>query len=270
MHLGRKLLHTANDELEFMRQRLGLGKLLTVGFDMRNALTQSDHARLDFLCFHKALGIAIDQPCQALAELAHLGLQGGTLLPLPLSIGVEATGKLLGQPFGMRQEGTHFLPSRQLEAIRPHWGVGTEALAAKAIGIHADTPVIGLGPGPTLPCTGTQGVCRRRHTRRADMEASPAADRVPNDATGGHAGGFPATAPAPRRTPWARRWRARGCASSLGEVHHRPTRPAVTAAVGPAAPAVGGAAALAVSSQRPHGPYTPDFSRWPRPHSVPT
>jgi hypothetical protein len=157
MHLGRKLLHTANDQLEFTLQRLGLGKLLALGFDVRDALPQSEHAWLEFRLFNKALGIAIDEPCQALAELAHLMLQGRTLLALPLSISVEAAGKLLGQPFGMRQEGTHFLPYRQLEAIRPHLGVGTEALTAKAIGIRADTPVIGIGPGPTFPCAGTQG-----------------------------------------------------------------------------------------------------------------
>jgi uncharacterized protein involved in type VI secretion and phage assembly len=74
MHLGCKLLHTANDQLEFTLQRLGLGELLTLGFDVRNALTQSCHARLEFLFFNKALGIAIDEPCQALAELAHLAL----------------------------------------------------------------------------------------------------------------------------------------------------------------------------------------------------
>jgi hypothetical protein len=157
MHLGRKLLHTANDQLEFTLQRLGLGQLLTLGFDLRNALTQSDHARLEFRLFNQALGIAIDEPCQALAELARLMRQGGTLLALSLAIGVEAAGTLLGQPFGVRQEGTHFLPYRQLEAIRPHLGVGTEAVAAKAIRIRADIAVIGLGPGPTFPCTGTQG-----------------------------------------------------------------------------------------------------------------
>jgi hypothetical protein len=35
MHLGRKLLHTANDQLEFTLQCLCLGELLTLGFDMR-------------------------------------------------------------------------------------------------------------------------------------------------------------------------------------------------------------------------------------------
>ena len=96
MHLGRKLLHTTNDQLEFPLQRLGLGELLTLGVDVCNALTQSGHARLEFLFFNEALSIAIDEPCQALAELAHLTFQGGTLLLLPLAIRVETTGKLLG------------------------------------------------------------------------------------------------------------------------------------------------------------------------------
>src|SRR5215510_11758353 len=108
MHLDRKFLPTAHDQLEFTLQRLGLGELLTLGFDVHNALTQSGHARLEFLLFNEAFSIAIDEPCYALAELAHLAFQGCTLLPLPLTIGAEATGKLLGQPSGMCQEGTHF------------------------------------------------------------------------------------------------------------------------------------------------------------------
>ena len=158
MHLGRKLLHTANDQLEFTLQRLGLGKLLALGFDVRDALPQSEHAWLAFLLFNKALGIAIDEPRQALTELAHLAFSGRTLLPLPLTIGVEATGQLLGQPFGMGQEGTHFLPHRPFEAIRPPLGLGTEAVAPKAIGIRTDTAVIGIGPGPTFAGPGTQGL----------------------------------------------------------------------------------------------------------------
>jgi len=156
LHLSRQFFHPAKNQLEFMLQRLGLGEMLTLGFDVRNALTQSCHARLEFLCFNQALGIAIDEPGQALAELAHLALQGCTLLLLPLAISMETSGKLLRQSFGMRQESTHCLPHCQFEAIGPHLGVGTEALAAKAIGIRADTPGIRISPGPTFPGTGTQ------------------------------------------------------------------------------------------------------------------
>jgi hypothetical protein len=158
MHLGCKRLHTANDQLECTLQRLGLGALVTLGFDVRNALTQSCHTRLAFLRFTQALGLAIEEPRQALTELAPLAFPGCTLLPLPWTIGVEATGKLLDQPCGMGQEGTPCLPHRQREAIRPHWGVGTEAVATKAIGSRADTTGIGIGPGPTLPGAGPQGL----------------------------------------------------------------------------------------------------------------
>lgn len=70
---------------------------------------------------------------------------------------MEAAGKLLSHPFGMCQEGTDFLPDRQLQAIRPPLGVGTEAMAPEALGIGADTAVVGIGPGPPFAGAGTQG-----------------------------------------------------------------------------------------------------------------
>jgi hypothetical protein len=157
MPLRRTFFHTANDQPEFPRQRRGLSELLTLGFDVRNALTQSGHPRLECLFFNQALGIAIDESGQALVELRDLALQGGPLLRLPLAIRVETSGKRLRQSFGMCQEGPHCLPHRQLEASRPHLGVGTEAVAAKAIRLRADTPVIRISPGPPFPGAGTQG-----------------------------------------------------------------------------------------------------------------
>ena len=157
MPLGRPLLHAANDPLEGTLQRLGLGELLTLGCDGRHALTQSWHARLAFLLCHAALGRAIDAPCPALAALPHLALSAGTLLPLPLAIGGETAGKRLGESCRMRQEGTPCLPPRPLTTIRPSLGVGTEALAAQALGLRASTPGRGLGPRPALARAGTQG-----------------------------------------------------------------------------------------------------------------
>jgi hypothetical protein len=123
---------------------------------VRDALPQPCHPGLKLLLFNEALSRAIDATSQSLAELADLPIQGGTLLPRFLSSGVEASGTRLGQAFRMRQEGPHVLPHLQREAIRLHLGVGAETLAAKAIGIRAN-PVIGIGPGPTLPSAGTQG-----------------------------------------------------------------------------------------------------------------
>src|SRR5262249_42442951 len=74
LYLGRKHLYTTKNQLEFPLQRLSLSELVTLGFDMGDALTQASHARLAFLFFKQALSRAIDEPCQALAELAHLAL----------------------------------------------------------------------------------------------------------------------------------------------------------------------------------------------------
>jgi hypothetical protein len=91
-----------------------------------------------------------------LAELANLGLHAPTRLPLPLTIGVEAACQVVSEPFRRCPEGPPFRPHDELEAIRPHVGVRTEAWATKAIGLGTYTPVRGLGPRPTLAGAGTQ------------------------------------------------------------------------------------------------------------------
>jgi hypothetical protein len=155
--LGRPLLHAAQDQLACTLQRRGLGERLTLGFDVRHALTPAGHARLACLLCNAALGLAIDKPCQALAARAPLALEDGTLLPLPLARGVETAGTLLGEACRMRPEGTHVLPHRQRKTIRPSRGGGTEAWAATARGLRASTPVRGLGPRPARARAGPQG-----------------------------------------------------------------------------------------------------------------
>jgi retron-type reverse transcriptase len=156
-HLSRERVQAPHNQLEFSLQRFRLGELLTLRFDLDNTLTQPCHPWLACLLFNQALSITIDKPGQSLSSFANLTLQGCTLLSLPLAIGGEATGKLLGESFRMRQEGAHFLPHRPLQAIRPHRSVGAEAVAAKAIGIGAETPGIRIGSGPPFPRAGTQG-----------------------------------------------------------------------------------------------------------------
>jgi hypothetical protein len=158
MPLGRTRRHAAHAQLECTLQRLGRDELVTWGFDVRHALPPSGHTRLACLLCHAALGRALEAPCQALAALAPLALADGTLLPLPLAIGVEPAGKRLGESCRRRPAGTHCLPHRQRKAIRPSRGGGTAAVAAKALGRSASTPVRGLGPRSALARAGTQGV----------------------------------------------------------------------------------------------------------------
>src|SRR5512145_1780160 len=50
----------------------------------------------------------------------------------------------------MCQQSTDFPPDRQVEQIRPYLGIVTDALAAKAIRIRAQAPIIGVRPGLAL------------------------------------------------------------------------------------------------------------------------
>ena len=80
------------------------------------------------------------------------------LKELPHVIGMEAAGKLLGQPFGMRQEGAHFLPDRQVHQIGPDLRILTDALAAKAVRVCAQAAVIGIRARRAFPRTGTEAL----------------------------------------------------------------------------------------------------------------
>jgi hypothetical protein len=95
-HLSRKLAQTANDQLEFMVQRLFLVELLALGFDLRNPLSKPPQARLEFLFFNQAFRIAINEAGHTLVQLNSLALQDHTLLVLLLAIRVEAAVELLG------------------------------------------------------------------------------------------------------------------------------------------------------------------------------
>src|SRR4030095_3819110 len=57
----------------------------------------------------------------------------------------------------MSKGSTRFLPHRQLEAIGPHLGIGTETVAPKAIGIRANTAIIRIGAWLAFASTRTQG-----------------------------------------------------------------------------------------------------------------
>ena len=53
----------------------------------------------------------------------------------------------LGEALRMREQGTHFLPDRQVQEIGADLRIGTNALAPEAVGIGAETAIIGLNLG---------------------------------------------------------------------------------------------------------------------------
>src|SRR5262245_11475426 len=143
---GRKVLQPANNQLQFalqsglIRQRLAL--LLQPG----EALAQAGNPRLKLGLVNEALRITVDQPGHALASLADLIFDGGQRRACGARLGLQAAPVFLRQPLRVGQQGTDFLPHRQVQQVGPYLRIVTESLAAKAVRVRAQTAIIGVRP----------------------------------------------------------------------------------------------------------------------------
>lgn len=63
---------------------------------------------------------------------------------------MHAAAIFLGEALRMGEQGTHFLPDRQIQEVGADLRIVTDALAPKAVGIGAETAIIGIRPGVPL------------------------------------------------------------------------------------------------------------------------
>src|SRR5262249_51228187 len=85
VELRRKVFQPANNQLQFPVQSGLLGQRLALLLQAGEALAQASHPGLKLALVDEALRIAVDQPGDALAQLADLAFNGGQ-----------------GRPFGTR------------------------------------------------------------------------------------------------------------------------------------------------------------------------
>src|SRR5215510_3905579 len=140
-----KVLQPANNQLQFalqgglIRQRLAL--LLQPG----QALAQAGNPRLKLSLVDEAFRITVDQPGHALASLADLVFDGGQRRAGGARRGLQATPVFFREPLRVGQQGTDFLPHRQVQQVSPHLRIVADTLAPKAVGVCPQTAVIGVG-----------------------------------------------------------------------------------------------------------------------------
>jgi hypothetical protein len=89
-------------------------ELLSLLFESCEALPQPGNAGFKLLFVNQAFGVAVDQPGEALPQLPDLGVERGLLRPLGSARGVQAAAIFLGKALRMGEQGTHFLPDRQV------------------------------------------------------------------------------------------------------------------------------------------------------------
>ena len=110
-------------------------------------LPEAGDARLELGLVDQALGVAVDQPRHAAAQLRDLGFDAARLRPsLPRSRACTKASLVLGRdPGRIPQQPLDLAPDRRVQPVRAHLRVRAHALAAEAVGVAAAAAVVGVG-----------------------------------------------------------------------------------------------------------------------------
>jgi hypothetical protein len=109
-------------------------------------LSQTGDPLLEFGFFDQTLGIAVDKPVDAAAQLCDLRFGGDEIRTIGIRmLGLVQAPLVLGRDHvGVLEEPLHFLPDRRIGAIGPQLRVGAQALTTKTMSIAAAAAVIGI------------------------------------------------------------------------------------------------------------------------------
>src|SRR5262249_51660404 len=122
-----------------------LRQCLALRLQSGQALAQAGNPRLKLGLVNEALRITVDQPGHALASLADLVFDGCQRRAGGARRGLAAAAGFFRKPLRVGQQGTDFLPHRQVQQVSPHLRIVADTLAPKAVGVCPQTAVIGVG-----------------------------------------------------------------------------------------------------------------------------
>src|SRR5262245_41915095 len=109
-HLRRKVFQSADDQLQLYVQGGFIHQLLGLCFQFRHPLSEVRGPGLELTLHNEPFGVTVDQPCQALPQLAQLPLDRGEIMVPGASVRVQPAAVVLGQTVGMLQELPHLAP----------------------------------------------------------------------------------------------------------------------------------------------------------------
>ena len=241
---GRTLFATTNHQRQCPRP----GGLRRQGWALRlhagQTLAPARHPGRTRGLVKQPLGLPVDQPGDPLAPLTPVACHGRPSRAVGGRLRLQAAPRVLRQPRWGRQPGTDRLPHRQVQPIRPHLGLLTEPLTAKAVRIRAQAAVRGRGPrlalaGPRAAAFPVEGIAPGLALAHAWQQSQGAPARwVP-----GMARVLLPRLLHGRAHPQAPRARAPGARASPPGGHPGRRRPGAAARAGGAGPAAGAAGA---------------------------
>ncbi len=109
-------------------------------------LPKACDARLELRALDQALGIAVDQPAHAPAQLGRLRLGRGKVRAIrsPTARLIKAPFILRGDPGRIVQQPLNLTPDRLVQPVGADLTVRAQALAAKAVSVAAAAAIVGV------------------------------------------------------------------------------------------------------------------------------
>ena len=141
---GRKIFEPSDNQLQFPVQGRFIYQRLALLLQAGEALTQARHPGLKLPLIDQAFGITVDQPGDALAQLADLAFDRGQRRAFAVRLRLQAAPIFFREPLRVVQQRTDFPPDRQVQQIRAHLRILTEPLTPKAVRVRAQTAVRGI------------------------------------------------------------------------------------------------------------------------------
>ncbi len=134
---GSKLIKATKDERQFTLQAGFIIDLLSLFFDLLQAFSHPCHPRFKLPFVDQSVGIAVNEPGNALLQASHPCLEAAQLVGCLFFL-QQAASIFLFQPLWVLQQSAHFLPDRLLHQIGAQLLIPTEPQPTEAVGIRAN------------------------------------------------------------------------------------------------------------------------------------
>ncbi len=181
---GRECFQLADDELQRMRLLGGVLKRCGIGFELGDAPAQARQPRLEFGLADHALGVAVDQPADAAAQLRELALECLQLGPVrPGAHGLQAAPAFLGDAGRFIEQSAHLGPDRRVQRLDRQRPSLAAALAIEAGAVRPGAAIVAVaGSGRThgrLPAAAQRVAAGLADQQALEQEAHAAETLAP-------------------------------------------------------------------------------------------
>ena len=146
MYLRGEVFQTANNQLQFCLEGVGIDELLSLLLRLGDTVPQAEDTGLKLRLVNEAVRIAVNEPREPLAQFAKVGFHRRTCRVLCRRLWLQPTPVFLRKALRVGKQRRDLAPHGHIEQIRPHLGILTEPLPAKAIRLRPKAAVVGVRP----------------------------------------------------------------------------------------------------------------------------